>query len=90
MTRYVGYCYDSGAWGGDLTGQLICEEPEGWVGVAGHISSDVMWSERDIRRHFDDRRDPSPDDTFDWIGRVQTEADLAAYPAKPGSQRGER
>lgn len=69
MTKYVGVCYDSGGWGGDLTGLLVAEDPEGWAVAASHISSGSGWAERDIRYHYD-RLHTSADDTFEWAGVV--------------------
>lgn len=70
---YVGVCYDSGAWGGDLTGLLVVRVVDGWLMERGHISSDQGWAERDIRYHFDRRPDPSPDDTYEWAGLLTQE-----------------
>jgi hypothetical protein len=63
--RYVGVCFDSGAWGGDLTGLLVVEEPNGWKVAASHISSSVDWAQRDIGVHFDRLREPA--DTYEWV-----------------------
>jgi hypothetical protein len=65
--KYIGVCYDSGAWGGDLTGLLIKQTPNGPLVVASHISSDVGWSARDIQHHF--QTQAQPEDTYEWLGK---------------------
>lgn len=86
MSRYIGFCYDTGAWGGDLSGILMREEEGGWVDVAGHISSGVGWSERDIAGHYVRRADPQPDDVYEWLGAMTSQAELdeleRKYPPK--------
>jgi hypothetical protein len=71
--KYVGVCYDSGQWGGDLSGLLVAEFPDGWFVVASHISSNATWAEDDIKRHYEHRVDPSPDDTYEWAGLTTRE-----------------
>lgn len=68
--KYVGVCFDSGAWGRDLTGLLVVEETDGWKVAGSHISSNASWAEHDIRGHFDRRLEPSEEDTFEWAGQL--------------------
>jgi len=80
--RYVGVCYDSGGWGGDLTGLLLVETvPGGWESAAGHISSSESYSRSDITRRYQDRGNPMEDDSFEWVGRLTHEDIAERYPA---------
>ncbi len=76
--KFEGVCYDTGAWGGDLTGHLVVFEGvgEGWQIVSSHISSGEGYSKFDIGGHYDRRPDEIRDseldhtDTYEWIGRL--------------------
>ena len=70
--EYVGVCYDSGGWGGDLTGLLVGRFEDGWRVMGSHISSSSSYSEHDIRGHFDRRPEElrSDEDTYEWLGQL--------------------
>lgn len=72
MSVFYGVCFDSGAWGGDLTGLLVVEEDGKFVVAASHISSSEGWSRRDLLRHFDEESDEG--DRFDWLGLMDRAA----------------
>lgn len=74
--KYVGFCIWTS---GGMHGTLVREEPEGWVAVAGHLSSDQWWSERDLFFHFEKRNDPQPDDTFAWYGYITTQVEMDEF-----------
>lgn len=82
--KYVGFCYDSKAWGGDLTALLLVEiEGGGWAQAASHISSTEQWARRDIAVHYDHREDKLPDDTYEWVGLLSIEAAVARFTPAP-------
>jgi hypothetical protein len=78
VTKFVGVCYDSGAWGGDLTGLLVAEDNKGWAVVSSHISSSEGWAKADIAGHFERRPEPSPDDIYEWEGLLANAAAIEA------------
>lgn len=82
--KHIGACYDSQAWGGDLSGILVRIEPEGPRVIASHISSNVDWSQRDIQGHYDRREELLPDDSFEWIGQL-TPAEIGERFIVPGA-----
>lgn len=79
--RYVGFCYDTKAWGGDLTGLLLVEKEGAWLQAGSHISSGVGWSQIDIRGHYDRRLEQLPDDTFEWAGLLDVDEAMQRFPA---------
>ena len=88
MTSYVGYCGPAISsptqWGsGDVIGTLLVEEGFGWYAAGHHYSSSPGYAECDIRRLFERRDDPQPDDSYEWLGQ-RLHADVgASYPPAP-------
>lgn len=84
MTKYIGFCYPTG---GLMHAVLARETPEGWEGVAGHLSSNQRWAEYDVARHFEDRKNPADDDVIDWYGCIETQDQMnefeKLYPPRP-------
>lgn len=83
MTAYAGFCIPIPGWGpGDVGGTLLRQTEQGWEAVAGHLSSNPMWSEHDIFGHFQRRAEPAEDDTLTWHGLISTQAEMDAFEAE--------
>lgn len=74
-TRY-GYCQGSDEWiSGTLFGPCP-DHPGQYMGIAGHISSSVGWSEHDIRVFHHEKIGDGAE--FVWLGHFTNGDDLRA------------
>lgn len=85
MTTYYGTCPRGR---GDRVAILIRVEDDGSAVVVGsHVSSSEGWAEHDIGVwHYPERRDPSEDDTYEWLGAMTNDELRERIPGlfKPG------
>lgn len=60
-------------------GMLLGHDHQGWWSVADHLSSDPLWSERDIGYHRD-QCDPKHEIPYTWAGWLTQDVIAERFP----------